>query len=473
MGKNCKKLRVAFLLIVLFSSVVITCIKTQSQDTDEGAEINAYVNGEIPPIRVTEWTSINLTIVDRTGINWTKFEKTIPAFTRRWIWPIMFGRGLLGYTSLCLRPEIIEGNPKGWVLRVNHSGIEHTTTGIKHKITLDVKTDDSAVDYAVVAGIKCTRNDTYGKPLGSSYIYIPLKASPANFIKMSTSKTEKTASPKSIVYFDIDITNEGYYKDVFQFEIEEGHDLKAQFDTQDPVIEPGETKQMKLYVLTPSKFLDFGTPNQIDIYAYSTGSSKRTHVGSLIVITKGIYISPLVGIIGVPIIIVLVVIYVLFYCIKNKRDRELFGKPDKPWLLSEEKKYLKELKKNDKKEYDEVRQAMRCEYKSALLWFSSYRKSTKEKPKSERRYVIDFFANPLKKITEIKKSPKNGAIKQKVKNDMKEENQRLEEIESEQKRKDEKIRKRVQLEDKEKNLRKKALFEIKHKQEKQRKKFSK
>jgi len=442
MGKSCKKLRVTFLLIVLFSSVVITCITTQSQETDEGAEINAYVNGEIPPIKVTEWTSINLTIVDRTGINWTEFEK-FPDWVTLWYWPkvLKFNRGWLGYASLQLFPEIAEGDSRGWFLRLNRSGISHTTTGYEHKITLDVKTDDSAVDYAVVAGIKCIRYDTFGKEMGESYIYIPLKASHANFIKMSTSKTEKIASPKSIVYFDINITNEGYYKNVFQFEIEEMHNLKAQFDIQNPVIEPGETKQMTLYVLTPSKFLDFGTPNQIDIYAYSTGSSKRTHIGSLIVITKGIYISPLVGIIGVPIVIVLVVISALCYCVKNKRDRELFGKPDKPWLLPEEKKYLKELEEKDKKEYDEIRQAMRDEYKSALLWFTSYRKSAKEKPKSERKYVIDFFANPLKKIAEIKKYPKNNNIKQKVKDDMKEENQRLEKIESEQKRKKKKEKK--------------------------------
>jgi hypothetical protein len=58
-------------------------------------------------------------------------------------------------------------------------------------MTLEVKTDDIAVDYAVVVGVKVIRVAPSGEDIGVSYIYIPVKASSLNNLKMTAGFTTK------------------------------------------------------------------------------------------------------------------------------------------------------------------------------------------------------------------------------------------------------------------------------------------
>jgi hypothetical protein len=144
----------------------------------------------------------------------------------------------------------------------------NSVTGNEHNFTLMVMVDDSMVNYSVMAEINCTRIDTFGGIYGNQSIFIPLKASPKNYFKMDIKNPKKTASPKSLLYFYVDITNKGYYKDVFQFEIESENGLLALFEEQAAVINPRETRELRIGVLTPEKILDFGTPNNIHLYIY-------------------------------------------------------------------------------------------------------------------------------------------------------------------------------------------------------------
>ncbi|UCD13684.1 MAG: hypothetical protein JSW60_09025, partial [Thermoplasmatales archaeon] len=335
-----KKYKPLLIAIILLSAAnIISCVSVEAQEeTEEGAEINAFIDGKIPSIKVAEWTPIDITVVDAFGIDWDYLKSAVPEFWMRLIWPLnpMFPQPIqrfLGYTSFRFEPEIVEGNPKGWYLRVFPSAIASSNKGDVYKITLEARTDDSAVDYSVVVGIKCIRIDALGGEIGSSYIYIPVKASPTNFVKMRTVERQKKASPKSMVYFTFDITNEGYYKDVFQFELEQENGLMGLLNEQAITLNPGETRKVTLGVLTPEKLWDPGTPNKIDIKVYSVGDPTRTLVGSLIVYTEGIYISPLVFIVLAPIIIVLVIIYLIFFYRREKRYKDLFGKPEKPWTI--------------------------------------------------------------------------------------------------------------------------------------------
>jgi hypothetical protein len=346
----------------------------QSSD-GEPAEIVAEIPDTIPSIQVSNWTSINMTIIDASGINWTKFQEQFLFFAKV-IWPISHPswRPYLGYTSLRFEPEIISGNTEGWHLDITPSSVSETTTGYHHPLVLRARTDDSAVDYSVVVGIKCTRYDTFSEPMGESIIYIPLKAAPANFIEIGQqSDTTRYASPKSMVYFDLSIKNTGYYKDTFQFDIETENDLLGLFEQQVVTMDPGETKQLTVGILTPEKMFDPGTPNQIRLYVKSSGNNSRTLIGNFVVMTQGMYLSPIIGLIAAPIIIFIILIYLFFYIIKDRKERELYGKPDKPWLIPEEKKYLDELKEKDKKQYSEVMSMMRDEYTSALLFYESYK----------------------------------------------------------------------------------------------------
>lgn len=390
-------------------------MSVDAQETaEESAEINARIDGEIPSILVTKWTPIKLVINDAFGIDWDRLSNLLPEWYMRLIWPLnpMFPQPVqrfLGYTSLRFEPEIVEGNPNGWFVRVNPSAVQQTNPGDNHSITLEVQVDDSAVDASVIVGIKCTRMDTLGGEIGSTYIYVPVKAAPTNFVKMKAAEdTMKHAGLKSMVYFSLDITNEGYYKDVFQFELEEENGLKGLFEEQAIVMEPGETKRVTLGILTPEKFFDPGTPSTIEVYVRSSGNATRTLVGTLTVITQGVYIPPPVGIACGVILIILLIVFFVFRWYKDARDRELYGKPNKPWLIPEERKYLQELKKKDPAEYNKVLQMMKEEYQSALLWFNSYRSSlekTKETLK-EKSSVKTLFKPSSEKEEKPVEQPK-------------------------------------------------------------------
>jgi phosphate/sulfate permease len=256
---------------------------------------------------------------------------------------------------------------------------------------------------------------------------------------------------------------------------------------------------LKINIFTPEKFFDLGTPNKIEIYATSSGDLNPIHIGTIVVITKGIFISPLAGMIAAPIIIFLIIIYILFFYNRNKKQRELFGKPDKPWNLSEERKYLKKLKEEDKEEYKKVRKMMQDEYKSALLWYVSYRNDVSERSGSNNGILNNFFKKSKKddksinqdtkiqvdknKETKKEEKPKSETSKTEIKEGYKEEKDRFttffnnfaikektKTTEKKQKEKEGKIA--IQLPIKKKSRKDKALLKIKREQEKQKRKLS-
>jgi len=129
-----------------------------------------------------------------------------------------------------------------------------------------------------------------------------------------------------------------------------------------------------------------------------------------------VFISPLIGIITTPIIVALIILCILFYYIKNKRDQELFGKPTKPWILPEEKKYLDKLKEKNKEEYDKVLQMMKDEYQSALLWFEDYQNSMKsgEKGRKQKESLGNKFTNFFKGFNEKPEEDKSIKKEEKI-----------------------------------------------------------
>ncbi len=377
--KKLRYTRVILLCYFLILSIPLNVVASSNDKWhwDETAEINAWINGEISSIKLTEWTPINITILDDFFLNWDEIREFRPEWYLKLFWPLnpflpQPIQRFLGYTSLKLEAEIVDGNPTGWHVKVEPTTIVKTTSGMKHQVTLEVQTDDSAIDSSVIAAIKCTRIDALGGELGTTYIYVPVKAAPTNFIRMKTiGETTKYAGLKTMVYFTLDVVNEGYYKDVFQFEIDAENGLLGLFNEQAIVIKPGETKRVTLGILTPEKLFDIGTANKIDVYVKSSGNSTRTHIGTLTVITQGFYITPLVWIVTGFILFILSVIIATYLFYRLNEFSELV----KPWLIPEEKKYLEYLKKNKPDEYHKVLDMMRQEYQSAMLWYRSYFKT--------------------------------------------------------------------------------------------------
>jgi hypothetical protein len=397
---------------MLLINLVFSFITVNAQETsEESAEIVALINtpdNRIPPIGISNWTVIDITVLDAYGINWTLLSTEFP-FLSQYVWPIIHPnwQPFLGFSSLRFETEIVEGNPKGWYAKVTPSAIPTADQGKEYKLKLEVQTDDIAVDYAVVVGIKATRVNVYGVDSGVSYIYIPVKASSLNNIKMETEIKNKEAAPFSYVYFDLNIKNYGYYRDMFSLEFEAENGLIVAATKQIFVLDPEDSDNIRISVLTPEKLFDVGTPNKIEIYAKSSEDQTLTLIGTIVVITQGFYISPLAFIIAIPIIFFIILIYLIFFVLKDKKDRSNLGKPDKPWNIPEEKKYLEELKSKNKDEYYRVLDMMKDEYNSSMLWYKNY--FEKKSDNSNSSIILkNFFKNQKNNLKNLsKKSQKN------------------------------------------------------------------
>lgn len=396
--------------VPLFNGVSVYAQETDTESAEVVAEIINLKDNRILSIKTSEWTSIDIKVVDGYGLNWTALHDRLP-FLSTYIWPIIHPtwKRFLGYSSLRFEPEIVEGDPRGWYTKITPSAIATADQGKTYYLTLDVQTDDIAVDYSVVVGIKVIRVAPDGEDYGSSYIYVPVKASSLNNLKMTTGFSTKEASPHSFVYFDISLLNLGYYRDMFTLQFVEDNGLTIAASQQVVVLDPEESQNVRINVLTEEKLFDIGTSNRISIYATSTSDSNAQLLGTVIVTTRGLYVSPLIGIILSPILALIIIIFIFWFFIKNRRDVEIYGKPEKPWSIPEEKAYLQDLKQNNKEAYQQERKMMQDEYKSALLWYQDYRQTEKQQPVEEQPPVQkESFS---KKISTLFKKPEKEPVK--------------------------------------------------------------
>jgi hypothetical protein len=195
--------------------------------------------------------------------------------------------------------------------------------------------------------VKITRKDTWGEVEGFSYLNIPVKAAALNYIEMNARDTTQKTSPVSIATFKFDVTNKGYYEDIFRFDIRGEKGVEGVVDTQGLGLKPGETKTVTLSAMTPEKIFDAGTSNKIDIYCYSRLNQTATYIGSVTVITEGMYISPLFLIILGLVVLIIFALYVFYKKIigpagSEKKPKKKVKKP-KP----KEKKEIEEPKKKE------------------------------------------------------------------------------------------------------------------------------
>jgi len=297
--------------------------------------------------------------------------------------------------------------------------------------------------------------------------------------------TTKEVAPHSYTYFDVSVENFGYYRDMFQLEFINNKDVRVAASDQLFVLDPNDSQNIRISVLTPEKLFDLGTPNTIEVYATSSSDPNPILIGTIVVITKGIYISPLIVIVSAPIIIFIILIFLIIFYRKQKREQELIAKPEKPWEIPEEIHHLEELKRKDKDAYEKERLMMEDEYQSAMLWYNDYRQSFGKNSyvNTSNRFnskINNFFKKPEKKTEQLeKKQPekkkevktiekKEKPIKKQEKPKQKEEKPReTPEIVKEQYKS---IQKRSSESERRKQI---ALEKIKRAQEKQKKKIKK
>jgi hypothetical protein len=387
-------------VLPLFTSVLVHAQETETESAEVVAEIINLTSHKIPSIKTSNWTSIDIKVIDGYGLNWTALHARLPILST-YVWPIIHPtwKRFLGYSSLRFEPEIVQGDPRGWYTKITPSAITTADQGKEYYLTLEVQTDDIAVDYSVVVGIKVIRVAPDGEDYGTSYIYIPVKASSLNNLKMTTGFSSKEASPHSYVYFDISLLNLGYYRDMFSLTFVEESGLTIGASQQVVVLDPEESQNVRFNVLTEEKFFDIGTSNKISIYATSVSDPNPQLLGTVIVTTRGFYFSPLIGIILGPIVALIIIIFLFWFFIKRRRDLEVFGKPQKPWTLPEEKPHLQALKEEDKQAYEQERKMMNDEYKSALLWYQHERQTMKYSSEKEEKTTVPLETVPRNNFT--------------------------------------------------------------------------
>jgi len=324
-----KNLKRKFFCLILLSLFIIPSVIIIDAEKLEPAEINAFVSGELPSIQVNKWTPINLTIENRFGIDWIQIQEIVPRLSIELLWPLNPAfpqpvKRFLGPTSLKLTGFVNSDNNDGWHFEFDPDLFNGSYTGDSHNPTMFVKVDDNAISYNETVIINCTRIDALGMNYGYSWIYLPLKVAPESYLSVSNLEQKITVTPKSLNTITFHLTNEGYYKNVFYLNTSSSTQFfYTQIHEQSAVIEPGETREVKLSFLTPERFYDLGTPHTINVFARHSQNDSFVHIGSLTVVTKGLFLSPLffIGILILTLIILVSLILFILYRRYKKRSK--------------------------------------------------------------------------------------------------------------------------------------------------------
>ena len=291
--------------------------------------------------------------------------------------------------------------------------------------------------------------------------------------------------PDTITSLPITLENIGNYNDTYTFNItSENKDLEL----SDPVsitLAPGEKKDTYLGISIPPNFFDFGTIHQVKIEAFSI-DQPNISIGERTILfeTKGIHVTEM-GAIGVIFLIFIIFLIAgLFFYKRKSLYEQICPRPNKPWEIPDEKRYLDSLKDKDSDKYKEIMNMMEDEYTSSLLWHKFYCESEIRKDLKEKEKVREEKIKKVKAKKEKARKEKLKLIKEKQKEIKieKEEVKKKEKKEIETKiPKQEKEPIQVEKEEvvidkkvEEEKLRKeRALLRIKLEQERQRKKFNK
>ena len=298
-------------------------------------------------------------------------------------------------------------------------------------------------------------------------------------------------NPDQIISIPVTVQNLGNYNDSFSFRVASEHDDIKITTPVSITLAPGEIKDTYLGVTIPPSAFDYGTIHQVKLEAYSIDQPNITIAARTVTFeSKGVYFSELSGI-GIIMLIFILLLIVLFFISRRRKFMEkICVKPDKPWELPEEKKYLEKLKKQDKQRYDEVLKMMDDEYRSALLWYEYYIKSVlqpkpikkkkikkvkKEKPREKEKLFKFLFRKEEKPVKKEKPEKKENLLKvlfKKLEKPFKKKEVEIEPIKPsvEKERRELVIDKKAEVE---KLKKERALLRIRREQERQKRKLSK
>lgn len=354
-----KQLSTLFVFILLLLTAIST-IKAEDYE-DEDGEIRLEINHERLPAIRRNWTSINLTLRDITGIDWDRFFVE-GAYNYNWMqiaWPIiMFNPDIvdfLGYNSLLIEINILSDNPEGWNAKIEPGNIPKTSYNYSHNLTLSVKTTDLCADYNPTLELVFTRTDREGQPIAQTKAYIPLKAEIASFTLLQTPQPTQKTAPKTISTIPFSITHKGEYSTTYHMKAEYANDLVVQLSDQYITLRPNEAKTCQLVVLTPERLYEPGANYPVTVTAIAEDGS-AIHSAEFMVISQGFYLSQLLLVLIISTIILLLIMMVIIRKIQksikhkeNKDNIESKLKKNEKKKLKEKRKIQRQLEKNEKR----------------------------------------------------------------------------------------------------------------------------
>jgi hypothetical protein len=420
----------SFLLILSFLSLIFAfpapTVKAQS------AELSIYPTANLPLVQPNQETNIPLQFIDTFGINWTKLQnlkqygligrlsplqgRILSFITVRIIWPIIHRawRPFLGYCTISLSASLVD-NSTGWTVGIDPSTIAQSTDGRKETLNLKVLVNDLTSDSTAIVRVTADRILTDGSVYGTSTFDLPLRSSRLNSLQVTPDSPIKEAAPSSIVPFTINVKNQGFFIDSFGITVT-SPDITATVSDQSIVLNPGQSTDVTLWVMTPSVFYDPGTSHAINISVYSLNNAGQPFYGGVQVRTSGFYVSGLIftGLGGAALLVVLFLFF--FFVVFERRAQEVYGKPAKPWKLPEEQLSLMDLKQNNPEAYEKERTMMVQEYRSALDYYKDTRRTARFQPKEPKAPRKPLFAPLTQRLPSLKRDKKKPKAKAKPKN---------------------------------------------------------
>jgi len=201
--------------------------------------------------------------------------------------------------------------------------------------------------------------------------------------------------PNRLFSIPLEVKNLGSHIDTFNFKINVDNDSGLLVAPPPAVtLYPNEVGRTIISIATPRNFRDPGTVHPIHVEAYSIYEPDKVFGNTVTIVTRGMYVS-WIGTTYLTLFGLIIFSIVAFLLYRRKKLLvKICRKPDKPWNIPEEKKYLEKLKTKNTKKYDRVFKMMKDEYKSSLLWYKFYCKTESSKVSKTKKLTdipIDVF----------------------------------------------------------------------------------
>ncbi len=406
---------ICFFIIILpliYSNVEI--IKADDNDPPI-LEAELVILEDLPLLEFGEEATIDLRF-KQSGFNWTKLSERGFFFAKIYL-PIIFRSiiYLLGYNSVVFEAEIV-GNPLGWEAWVSPSSVTYFTGDSEANVKLHVKVSRPTTANTATVRIKYTAYSGGSNIMGTATSDVLVSVKQYHLAEVTALQQHREVPPDSVVYFPIEVKNRGNYEDTFAFEVSNESNGFLGLVSGHITLKPGETGQINAMILTPYVYLyDLGTRISLNISAYSVYEPTKKFSSSISITSKGFLISEMFLLTIAIIILIIVFLYLFFYYILDKRRTKVYGKPDKPWKIPSEEKYLLELRKKDKKEYNKIKNMMIEEYQSSILWYKNHIKNKQTKQIKEKKQKNKNQSNGLINTDLLKNFFKNSNNKNKIK----------------------------------------------------------